>query len=75
MEPTVKGRKLIFKINDLEHKKEINIQPEQKKETRKKKNKDRIRRLWNISKHPNIKIIVEPDEKRKSNKLKTYLNK
>ena len=34
MEPTVKGRKLIFKINDLEHKKEINIQPEQKKETR-----------------------------------------
>ena len=35
------------KINDLEQKKEINIQPEQNEETRNQKNEERLRNLWN----------------------------
>ena len=47
------------KIKDLEHKENINIQPEQNEETRiqKKKNEESIRRLWDISKYANIRII------------------
>ena len=41
-------------INKLEHKEEINIQPEQNEETRIQKNKERIGRLWDISKCANI---------------------
>ena len=48
-------------INDLEHKEEINIQPEQKEETRTQKNKYSIRRLWYISKSANIRIIGMPE--------------
>ena len=33
-------------INDLEQKEEINIQPEQKEETRIQKNEERLRNLW-----------------------------
>ena len=50
----------------MEHKEEINIQPEKNEETRiKKKNEDSIRRLWDISKHTNIQIIgvLEGEEK------------
>ena len=41
-----------IQINDLEHKEEMNIQPEQKEETRILKNEESIRRLWDISKLP-----------------------
>ena len=42
-------------INDLEHKEEISIQPEQNEKTRiQKKNKVSIRCLWNICKSTNI---------------------
>ena len=44
-----KGKEAGIQINDLKHKEEINIQPEQKKETRIQKNKERIR-LWDIFK-------------------------
>ena len=37
-------------INDLEHKEEINSQPEQNEEIRTQENEERIRRLWDISK-------------------------
>ena len=50
-----------IQINDLEHKEEINIQPEQKEETRIQKNKYSIRRLWYISKSANIRIIGMPE--------------
>ena len=41
------GKEARIQINDLEYKEEINIQPEQKEETRiQKKNEDRLRNLW-----------------------------
>ena len=46
----------------MEHKEEINIQPEQKQETRIQKNEDSIRRLWDISKCANIQIMPEGEE-------------
>ena len=39
------GKEAGIQINDLEHKEEINIQTEQKEQTRIQKNKDSIRRL------------------------------
>ena len=48
------GDKFRIHTNDLEHKEEINIQPEQKEETRILKNEESIRRLWVIFKHANI---------------------
>ena len=51
--PTVK-EEVRIQINDLEHKEEINSQPEQNEEKRIQKNEERIRRLWDISKRANI---------------------
>ena len=61
--------------NDLGQKEEINIQLEQNEETRIQKNEERLRNLQDIFKHSNIQIIGVPEKKRKSKKLKTYLNK
>ena len=41
----MKGSKLVFKINNLDQKEEINIQPEQNEETRIQKNEERLRNL------------------------------
>ena len=64
------GKETGTQINNLEQKEEISIQPEQNKETRIQKNEERLRNLQDIFKCPNIQ-----KEKRKSRKLKTYLNK
>ena len=48
------GKEARIQINDLEHREEINIQPEQKEETRIQKNEDGIRRIWDILKCTNI---------------------
>ena len=45
----------------MEHKEEINIQPEQNKETRIQKNVESIRRLWDNSKRANIWVIGVPE--------------
>ena len=50
------GKEARVQINSLDHKEEINIQPEQK-ETRIQKSEQSIRRLWDISKRTNIQII------------------
>ena len=62
-------------INDLEQKEDRNFQPEQNEETRIQKNEERLRNLQDILKHSNIQIIGCQKEKRKSDKLKTYLKK
>ena len=68
------GKRAGIQINDLKHKEEINIQPEQNEDTRiKKKNEERIRRLWDISKCANIQIIGMSVGEEK--KLKNYLKK
>ena len=68
-----KEKETRVQINELEHKEEINSQPEQNEETRIQENEERIRRFWDISKHANIRITWMPEDKRKSKKLKTYL--
>ena len=45
----------------MEHKEEINIQPEQNKETKIQKNEDRLRNLWDNLKCSNIQIIGVPE--------------
>ena len=70
------GKETGTQINHLEQKEEINIQPQQNEETRIKKNEERLRNLQDILKHSNIRIIGGGQtEKRKSKKMKTYLNK
>ena len=66
------GKETGTQIKDLEQKEEINIQPEQKEETRIQNNEERLRNLWDNFKCSNIWIIGVPGEKRKSKKLKTF---
>ena len=47
-------------ISDLAHKEE-NSQPHQNEERRIQWNKERIRRLWDISKRANVRIIGMPE--------------
>ena len=56
-ETNSEGKEARIQINDLEHKEEINIQPEQNEETRIQKKEESIGRLWDISKSANIQII------------------
>ena len=51
------GKKTGTRINDLEQKEEINIQPEQNEETRIQKYEERLRNLWDNLKWSNIQII------------------
>ena len=51
------GKETWTHINDLEQKKEINIQPEQNGKTRSQKNEERLRYLQDILKRSNIQII------------------
>ena len=63
-------------MNNLEQKEEINIALEQNEETRIQQNEERLLNLFDNLKHSNIQIIGVPEKhKRKSKKLKTYLNK
>ena len=48
------GMETWTQINDLEQKKEINIQPEQNEETRVTDNEERLRKPWDNFKHSNI---------------------
>ena len=48
-------------INDLEQKKEVNIQPEQNEETRIQKNEESLRNLQDNFKRSNIQIIGVPE--------------
>ena len=53
-------KKTRIRSNDLEQKKERNIHPEEKKETRIQKNEERLRNLWDNFKCSNIWIIRVP---------------
>ena len=55
------GKETGTQINNLNQKEEINIQPEQKEETRIQKNEERLRNLWDNFKHSNIRIIGVPE--------------
>ena len=55
------GKETGTQINDMEQKKEINIQPEKNEETRIQKNEERRRNLQDILKRSNIRIIGVPE--------------
>ena len=69
------GKETATQINSVDHKEERNIQPEKNEATIIQKHEERLRNLQDIFKCSNIQIIGVPEEKRKSKKLKTYLNK
>ena len=56
-------------INNLEQKEEINIQSEQKKETRIQKNEERLRNLWDNFKHSNIWNIGVPEREEQEQEI------
>ena len=62
-------------INGVDQKEPRNIQPEQNEETRIQKNEERLRKLPDILKRSNIRIIGVPEGEEEEKKLKTYLNK
>ena len=45
------GKEARIQISGLEHKEEINSQPEQNEEMRTQKNEDKLRNIWDTSKH------------------------
>ena len=55
------GKETRTQIKDLEHKEEINFQPEQNEETRIQKSKERLRNLWHNFKLSYIWIIGVPE--------------
>ena len=67
------GKETRTQINNLEQKKEINIQPEQNKETRIQKGEESLRNPQDNLKHSNIQIIGVAEEKEQ--KIENYLNK
>ena len=69
------GKEARIQINNLEHKDKINSQPEQNKQTRIQKNKERIRRLWNISKSANIRITGMPEGEEEEQQIENVLEK
>ena len=64
-----------IQINDLEHKEEISIQPEQQEEKRIKKNKSSIKTLWNISKSTKIQIIHVPEGEEEEQEIDSLFEK
>ena len=69
------GKEAGIPINDLEHKEEINIQPEQKEETRILKNEVRLRNLWDNFKHSNIQIIGMPEGEEDEQEIENLFEK
>ena len=69
------GEETRTQINDLEHKEEINIQPEQNEETRIKKNEGRLRNLQDNFKHSNIQIIGVPEGEEEERDMENLFEK
>ena len=61
--------------NDLEQKKEINIHPEEKEETRIQKSEERLRNLWDNLKHSNIRIIGVPEGEQQEQEIENLFEK
>ena len=67
------GKEIRTQSNDLEQKKERNIQPEQNEETRIQKIEKRLRNLQDIFKYSNIWIITVPEGEEEEQKIKNLL--
>ena len=65
-----------IEINDLEHKEEISIQPEEQEEKRiKKKNEDSIKCLWDTSRCTNVQIIGMPEGEEEEQEIENLFEK
>ena len=51
----------------------MNIQPEQKEETRIQKNEERLNNLWDNSKHSNIWIVGAPEGEEEEQQIENLL--
>ena len=69
------GKEFGMQTNNLEHKEEINIQLEQKEETRIQKKPAYKTTLWHLQKVPTSESQGCQKEKSKNKKLKAYLKK
>ena len=69
------GKETRTRINDLEQKEEINIQPEQNGETRMQKNEKRLRNLRGYLKHSNIQIIKVPEGEEEEQEIEKLFEK
>ena len=71
------GMETMTQINDLEHKEEINIQPEQNEETRIQKNEESLRNLGTPKqlKCSNIRIIGVPEGEAKEQEIENLFEK
>ena len=69
------GKETGTQISDLEQKEEINIQPEQNKETRIQENEERLRNLWDNFKHSNIGIIGVPEREEEEQEIENLFEK
>ena len=59
-----KGKVTGTRINGIEQKEEIHIQPEQNEETRIQKNEEKLRNLWVRFKCSNFQITGVPEEEK-----------
>ena len=69
LETNNEGKETGTRINDLEQKEEINIQPEQNEETRIQKSEERLRNLRDNFKRSNIWIIGVPEEEEEEQEI------
>ena len=67
------GKKTGIQMNGLEHREEINIQPEQNEETRIQKNEERLRNLQDNFKCSNIQIIGLPEGEEEEQEIENLL--
>ena len=74
-ETNSEGKETGTQINNLEHKEEINIQPEQNEETRLQKNEERLRNLQGNFKHSNIGIIGVSEGKEEEQAIENLFEK
>ena len=69
------GKETGTRINDLDQKEEINIQPEKNEETRIQKNEERLRILQDNFKCSNSRIIGVPVGKEEEGEIENLLEK
>ena len=69
------GKETGIKINAVDQKEERNIQPEKNEETRIQKNEERLRKLQDILKCPNIWIIGVPEGEGEEQKIENLFER
>ena len=69
------GKETGTQVNSLDHKEEVNIQPEQNEETRIQKHEKRLRYLRDNFKHSNTRIIGIPEGEEEEQDIENLFEK